>query len=524
MCQDKPLGPPLDLREYSVTKDDKHKEDRWRLLLKLKKEKETSLQEIVLNSEDEWRTWTAALMEEETAAATTTTTTETTESHSKGGGGGEISGGGHLVFGVPLAQTIPPGHELPPLVEQCIHYLDERALDIEGIFRLSGSTTAIEKYVAMYNSGVTPDLSKEQDPHTVAGLLKLFFRELPEPLLTFDLYDKFISAQQESDPALRDALIKYWLRRLPAQNFALLKFLFAFLTRVERHVAQNKMAVQNLATIFGPTLLQPRDKNMLMMIEATPYVNGLISTLLKDYERFFGSSEEQPVFAIAEYDYTPRSRREVSLSAGDLVRVFYQGSDDWWGGEVVSSASLPLVGLFPASYVRLVSAAQAQSYSKRQKFLEEMANVRKALSNEQRSLQQLEEIRQLLQQDIERLRTLAEQNNVDVKELETLKRSVSALGKHSLKSSLEMLYSQLEAYLKYRQQIQLIKQDIITDLQQFMKTITTESKHKKLKDRLPQLIETFLTKINEENLLHVTVDDITDTLFKDLTDLRALLK
>jgi hypothetical protein len=87
-----------------------------------------------------------------------------------------------------------------------------------------------------------------------------------------------------------------------------------------------------------------------------------------------------------------------------------------------------------------------------------------------------------------------------------------------------MLYSQLEVYLKYRQQIQVIKQEIITDLQQFEKTITTESKHKKLKDRLTQLIETFLTKINEENMLHATVDGTRDALFKDLTDLRALLK
>jgi hypothetical protein len=517
---DKPLGPPLDLREYNVTKDDKHKEDRWRLLLRPKKDKDkekekdsSAPQELVLNSEEEWRTWVSALMEDEPSA----TSPQHNETRNKG-----VNSSDKRVFGVPLAQTIPPGRELPPLVEDCIRYLEERALDVEGIFRLSGSTTAIEKYVEMYNSGTPPDLSKERDPHTVTGLLKLFFRELPEPLMTFELYDKFIIAQQESDPALRCALVKYWLHRLPAQNFALLKFLFAFLARVEQHAAQNKMAVQNLATIFGPTLLQPRDKNMLLMVEATPYVNGLISTLLQDYECFFGSSAESAVFAVAEYDYTPQSNREVTLHAGDLVRVLYQGADGWWCGEV-SSVS-PSVGLFPGSYVQLISASQAQAYSKRQKFLEEMSAVRNELDKTQRTLQRLEETRQQLQQNIERLRTVAEQKNVDIAEYDTLKNTVGTMIEPSFKSNLETFYSQLEDYLTHRQQTQLIKQEIVSELQHFTKTVLTENKHKKIRDRLSQLIEGLLAKINEESALRASVDDTKDTLFKDLTDLRALLK
>lgn len=69
------------------------------------------------------------------------------------------------------------------------------ALDVVGIFRLSGSSVRIDEYQQAFDKGVQVDLSTENDPHCVSGLLKSYFRELPEPILTFGLYDRFIAAQ-----------------------------------------------------------------------------------------------------------------------------------------------------------------------------------------------------------------------------------------------------------------------------------------------------------------------------------------
>lgn len=98
-------------------------------------------------------------------------------------------------FGRELSQIVPEGKQLPNLVEQCTRYIDQKALDHVGIFRLSGSAVKIEEYKNSFDRGERPDLMKEQDPHAIAGLLKLYFRNLPEPLLTFDLYEQFIAAQ-----------------------------------------------------------------------------------------------------------------------------------------------------------------------------------------------------------------------------------------------------------------------------------------------------------------------------------------
>jgi hypothetical protein len=62
---------------------------------------------------------------------------------------------------------------IPYIVEHCIKYIDDKALEVEGIFRLSGSATTIDKYREQFNQGIMVDLSNEMDPHTVAGLLKL---------------------------------------------------------------------------------------------------------------------------------------------------------------------------------------------------------------------------------------------------------------------------------------------------------------------------------------------------------------
>jgi hypothetical protein len=134
----------------------------------------------------------------------------------------------------------------------------------------------------------------------VAGVLKLWLRELPEPLLTFALYDQFIAAQCKvyffimmtivgcPDHNLRVRYIKNLLKQLPAQNRELLKYLTAFLRRVQDHSAQNKMAIHNLATVFGPNLLVPPDRSTFQMIQDTPQINGIVNSLIEDYEALFG--------------------------------------------------------------------------------------------------------------------------------------------------------------------------------------------------------------------------------------------
>lgn len=98
------------------------------------------------------------------------------------------------------------------------------------------------------------------DVHSVTGVLKLYLREMPEALFTDALYPAFLEAFQTGDLS-RGAALRRVYEGLPAVNRAVIDFLLAHLARVNRHEAQNKMSLHNLATVFGPTLLRPGTSN-----------------------------------------------------------------------------------------------------------------------------------------------------------------------------------------------------------------------------------------------------------------------
>jgi len=111
------------------------------------------------------------------------------------------TGSKRLVFGLSLAEAIAASkikanYELPAVVYRCIEYLDANdAQNEEGIYRLSGSASTIQALKDRFNNEGDYDLlnaDEYYDIHAVAGLLKLFLRELTEPILTRDLQPKFL--------------------------------------------------------------------------------------------------------------------------------------------------------------------------------------------------------------------------------------------------------------------------------------------------------------------------------------------
>jgi RhoGAP domain len=104
------------------------------------------------------------------------------------------------VFGIPLrlllATARERGNDIPSIVEKAITFLVANGLTLEGIFRKSGSADQISFHRAQMDEGGEPDFESEADPHVVAGVLKLWIRELPEPLLTYELYDAWLATQR----------------------------------------------------------------------------------------------------------------------------------------------------------------------------------------------------------------------------------------------------------------------------------------------------------------------------------------
>ncbi|KAJ3163557.1 hypothetical protein HDU86_000138 [Geranomyces michiganensis] len=180
------------------------------------------------------------------------------------------------LFGVSLDQAVAVSRirddlPLPSVIYRCIEYLDaKKANEEEGIYRLSGSSSVIQGLKAAFdNEGDFDILSSQQyfDVHAVAGLLKLYLRELPTPVLTKELQRSFLYVMDLTAREERISELARLVMLLPIANYTLLKTLMAHLVRVVRRCDVNKMNVRNVGIVFSPTVGVPAGVFTLMMAE-----------------------------------------------------------------------------------------------------------------------------------------------------------------------------------------------------------------------------------------------------------------
>uniref|UniRef100_A0A803VVJ9 Rho GTPase-activating protein 24 n=1 Tax=Ficedula albicollis TaxID=59894 RepID=A0A803VVJ9_FICAL len=201
-------------------------------------------------------------------------------------------GGG--IFGQKLEDTVRYekryGHRLAPmLVEQCVDFIRQRGLKEEGLFRLPGQANLVKELQDAFDCGEKPSFDSNTDVHTVASLLKLYLRELPEPVVPYAKYEDFLSCakmlSKEEETGLKE-LVKQ-VKNLPAVNYNLLKYICRFLDEVQSYSGVNKMSVQNLATVFGPNILRPKVEDPLTIMEGTVVVQQLMSVMISKHEELF---------------------------------------------------------------------------------------------------------------------------------------------------------------------------------------------------------------------------------------------
>uniref|UniRef100_A0A672LCD4 Rho GTPase activating protein 22 n=1 Tax=Sinocyclocheilus grahami TaxID=75366 RepID=A0A672LCD4_SINGR len=181
-------------------------------------------------------------------------------------------GGG--IFGQRLEETVQYERKFGPrlaplLVEQCVDFIREQGLDEEGLFRMPGQANLVKELQEVFDCGDKPQFDSNTDVHTVASLLKLYLRELPEPVVPFCKYEDFLNCAQllakDEEEGIRE--LGKLVSTLPAANYNLLKYICKFLDEVQSHAHENKMGVQNLATVFGPNILRPKLEDPVAIME-----------------------------------------------------------------------------------------------------------------------------------------------------------------------------------------------------------------------------------------------------------------
>lgn len=222
----------------------------------------------------------------------------------------------HPVFQVPLETCMENQRDrsinVPEVLALTCDYLMQHGLGVEGIFRLSGAKREITSIVSKFNRKEKVVLENETaDEHTVAGVLKQWVRNLPEPLLTFHLTDGFL--RSECNPTVLQELIS----SLPPLNKEVVTMLFKLLHQVSLQVEVNKMDSKNLAIVFGPGLLRREGASDF---DTSHYeaAYAVVGYMIDNFESLFQDGDYAPA---APDTLAPLNPLRASRSAGRSASV-----------------------------------------------------------------------------------------------------------------------------------------------------------------------------------------------------------
>uniref|UniRef100_A0A671T012 SLIT-ROBO Rho GTPase-activating protein 2 n=1 Tax=Sinocyclocheilus anshuiensis TaxID=1608454 RepID=A0A671T012_9TELE len=270
---------------------------------------------------------------------------------------------------------IDSGKAIPLIVESCIRFINLYGLQHQGIFRVSGSQVEVNDIKNSFERGNDPltDGENNHDINSVAGVLKMYFRNLDNPLFPKEKFNDLIACIRTESLYERALSIRKILTTTPRPTLVVMRYLFAFLNHLSQYSDENMMDPGNLAICFGPTLMPTPD--LLDQVSCQAHVNEIIKTIIIHHETIFPDTKElegciavsfeegeqdggtetqtseeegEPVEAIAKFDYVGRSGRELTFKKGATLLLFQRASEDWWEGRHNG-----IDGLIPHQYVTL---------------------------------------------------------------------------------------------------------------------------------------------------------------------------
>ncbi|XP_030610559.1 rho GTPase-activating protein 17a isoform X4 [Archocentrus centrarchus] len=198
-------------------------------------------------------------------------------------------------FGTGLDEHLKrSGREIALPIEACVMMLLETGMKEEGLFRIAAGASKLKKLKAALDCYTSQLEEFYSDPHAVAGALKSYLRELPEPLMTYQLYDEWIQASSVSDPDKRLQALWVVCDKLPKNNKNNLRYLVKFLAKLAQESELNKMTPSNIAIVLGPNLLWAKTEGSLaeMAAATSVHVVAIVEPIIQHGDWFFPEDVE----------------------------------------------------------------------------------------------------------------------------------------------------------------------------------------------------------------------------------------
>nr|XP_055071290.1 rho GTPase-activating protein 6 [Misgurnus anguillicaudatus] len=267
----------------------------------------------------------------------------------------------------------PICRQVPRVLDSCCQHLEKYGLQTVGIFRVGSSKKRVRQLREEFDEGADVLLDQQHSVHDVAALLKEFLRDLPDPLLTRELYSSFISCASLNRTE-RHAAMQLLICLLPACNSDTLQCLLHFLSKVTDHaedsrdsdgheVIGNKMTSLNLATIFGPNLLHKQkmsEKEFSLQscarVEESTAIITVVQHMIDSHQTLFMISAElqsEVLSSLSDTDgdvvnyllrrKTPQS--DHSRSSSGEISPYENNSptrSEWMCSSIQSHSNLPI--------------------------------------------------------------------------------------------------------------------------------------------------------------------------------------
>uniref|UniRef100_A0A3P8RMM9 Rho GTPase activating protein 4a n=1 Tax=Amphiprion percula TaxID=161767 RepID=A0A3P8RMM9_AMPPE len=182
------------------------------------------------------------------------------------------------------------GQQIPVVVESCIRFINLNGLHHEGIFRVPGSQMEVNNLKDAFERGEDPLAERWYDLDSVAGVLKLYFRGLENPLFPMDSTSQLLEHAQIKNESERAAQLKSVISSYPDPVIIVMRYLFAFLHHVSQYSDENMMQPYNLAVCFGPSLVRGAQDEDVVTLQ--PQINALVKGIILQHESIFPGQDE----------------------------------------------------------------------------------------------------------------------------------------------------------------------------------------------------------------------------------------
>ncbi|XP_034975221.2 rho GTPase-activating protein 45 isoform X4 [Zootoca vivipara] len=245
---------------------------------------------------------------------------------------------------------------VPFIVKKCICEIERRAMKTKGIYRVNGVKTRVEKLCQAFENGKELVELSQAYPHDISNVLKLYLRQLPEPIMPFRMYNSLMGLAKESlqggsegrpgksiaelvdrGPETEKVVValvtklRDLLRELPSENLSTLKYILLHLRRIVEVEQENKMTPGNLGIVFGPTLMRPRPTEATISLSSLvdyPHQARIVEALVTFYPAIFetgGALPESPEDAVQE-DRDAAENQEDACAPSDDTDLYLAAS------------------------------------------------------------------------------------------------------------------------------------------------------------------------------------------------------